>query len=42
MTVAIIRLHIEPLKKGGYVGTSPDAQGLVAEGRTITETMEMA
>jgi len=37
-----IRLHIEPLKEGGYVATSPDVPGLVAEGRSITETVEIA
>ncbi len=37
-----IRLHIEPLREGGYVATSPDVPGLVAEGRSITETAEIA
>lgn len=37
-----IRLHIEPLDKGGYVATSPDVSGLVAQGRTIEETTEIA
>jgi len=39
---ATIRLHIEPLAEGGYVATSPDVPGLVAEGRSITETVETA
>ncbi len=39
---AAIRLHIEPLKEGGYVATSPDVPGLVAEGRSITEAVEIA
>jgi len=39
---ATIRLHIEPLKEGGYVATSPDVPGLVAEGRSITEAVEIA
>ena len=39
---ATIRLHIEPLTEGGYVATSVDVPGLVAEGRTITETVEIA
>ncbi len=38
----MIRLHIETLKEGGYVATSPDVPGLVAEGRSITETVEIA
>ncbi|MBM4032398.1 MAG: type II toxin-antitoxin system HicB family antitoxin [Planctomycetes bacterium] len=37
-----MRLHIEPLREGGYVATSPDVPGLVAEGRSITETVEIA
>jgi predicted RNase H-like HicB family nuclease len=39
---AAIRLHIEPLKEGGYLATSPDVPGLVAEGRSITEAVEIA
>jgi predicted RNase H-like HicB family nuclease len=39
---ATIRLHIEPLNEGGYVATSPDVPGLVAEGRSITEAVEIA
>ena len=37
-----IRLHIEPLEEGGYVATSPDVPGLVAQGRTVVETTEIA
>ena len=37
-----IRLHVEALAEGGYVATSPDVPGLVAEGRSITETVEIA
>jgi antitoxin HicB len=39
---AAIRLRIEPLAEGGYVATSPDVPGLVAEGRSISETVEIA
>ncbi len=39
---ATIRLHIEPLDEGGYVATSLDVPGLVAEGRSITEAVEIA
>lgn len=39
---ATIRLHIEPLPEGGYVATSRDVPGLVAEGRSITEAVEIA
>jgi len=38
----MIRLKFEPLDEGGYVATSPDLQGLVAQGATIAETMEIA
>jgi predicted RNase H-like HicB family nuclease len=37
-----IRLHIEELAGGGFLATSPDVPGLVAEGRSITETVEIA
>lgn len=37
-----IRLHIEPLVEGGYVATSRDVPGLVAEGRSLTEAVEIA
>ncbi|MGH9430809.1 MAG: type II toxin-antitoxin system HicB family antitoxin [Terriglobia bacterium] len=37
-----IRLHIEPLTDGGFVATSVDVPGLVAEGRSITECVEIA
>jgi predicted RNase H-like HicB family nuclease len=39
---ATIRLHIEALDEGGYVVTSPDVPGLVAEGRSVTEAVEIA
>ena len=42
MDEVTIRLHIEPLEEGGYVATSPDVPGLVAEGRTVTEATEIA
>jgi antitoxin HicB len=42
MQEATIRLHVEPLKEGGFLATSPDVQGLVAEGRTMTEAVEIA
>ncbi len=37
-----IRLHIEPLDEGGFLATSPDVPGLVAEGRSILEVTEIA
>ena len=37
-----VRLHIEALREGGYLATSPDVPGLVAEGRSIAEATEIA
>jgi predicted RNase H-like HicB family nuclease len=37
-----IRLRIESLDEGGYLATSPDVPGLVAEGRSVTEAVEIA
>ncbi|MCE9589252.1 MAG: type II toxin-antitoxin system HicB family antitoxin [Planctomycetes bacterium] len=37
-----IHLHIEPLEEGGFVATSRDVPGLVAEGRSVTEAVELA
>ena len=42
MNEASIRLHIELLDEGGFLATSPDIPGLVAEGRSITEATEIA
>ncbi|GAB4548524.1 MAG: hypothetical protein Fur002_25390 [Anaerolineales bacterium] len=38
----IVRIHIEKLPEGVYLATSDDIQGLVAQGKTITETLEIA
>jgi predicted RNase H-like HicB family nuclease len=38
----VINLHIEKLPEGVYLATSEDVQGLIAQGRTITETIEIA
>ncbi len=38
----IINIHIEMLPEGSYLATSEDIQGLVAQGRTVTETIEIA
>ena len=37
-----LNLHIEMVETGQYVATSPDVPGLVAQGRTIRETIEIA
>ena len=38
----IINIHVEKLPEGVYLATSDDIQGLVAQGRTIWETLEIA
>lgn len=42
MSESAIRLQIEPLEEGGFVATSPDVPGLVAQGRTVVEATEIA
>ncbi len=41
MEVAI-RIHMEWLPEGVYLATSDELPGLVAQGRTIAETLEIA
>ena len=38
----IVNLHIEKLPEGVYLATSDEVPGLVAQGRTVTETLEIA
>lgn len=38
----MIKLHIEYLPEGVYLATSDEVQGLVAQGRTVWETLEIA
>ena len=38
----VIEIHIEKLPEGVYLATSNAVQGLVAQGRTIQETLEIA
>lgn len=38
----IVNIHIEKLPEGMYLATSEDVQGLIAQGRTVTETLEIA
>ncbi len=38
----VINLHIEKLPEGVYLATSDSIQGLIAQGRTIAETIEIA
>lgn len=42
MNESAIRLRIEPLDEGGFLATSPDVPGLVAEGRSVIEAVEIA
>ena len=38
----IVKVHLEKLPEGYYLATSDDVQGLVAQGRTMSETLEIA
>jgi predicted RNase H-like HicB family nuclease len=38
----IINIHIDKLPEGIYLATSEDVPGLVAQGRTATEALEIA
>nr|VFJ59299.1 MAG: hypothetical protein BECKDK2373C_GA0170839_10715 [Candidatus Kentron sp. DK]VFJ59347.1 MAG: hypothetical protein BECKDK2373C_GA0170839_107113 [Candidatus Kentron sp. DK] len=38
----VLNIHIEKLPEGVYLATSDSLQGLVAQGRTIAETLEIA
>lgn len=37
-----IRVHIEQLPEGEFLATSDELNGLVAQGRTVAETLEIA
>jgi len=39
---SIVHIHVEKLPEGVYLATSEDVPGLVAQGRTVTETLEIA
>lgn len=38
----VIDLHIEKLPEGFYLATSDSIQDLIAQGRTVAETIEIA
>jgi predicted RNase H-like HicB family nuclease len=38
----LLAIRLEQLAEGGYLATSDDLPGLVAQGRTIAETLEIA
>ncbi len=42
MSEYLIPISIEPLEEGGYLATSSVLQGLIAQGRTVAETLEIA
>ncbi len=42
MSEILLNIHIEPLEEGGYLATSADLNGLIAQGRTVAETLEIA
>jgi predicted RNase H-like HicB family nuclease len=42
MSELILSITIETLEEGGYLATSDDLQGLIAQGRTMAETIEIA
>jgi predicted RNase H-like HicB family nuclease len=42
MSEIMISLQIEPLEEGGYLATSEELQGFLAQGRTVAETIEIA
>lgn len=37
-----IRIHVEKLPEGMYLATSEELAGLVAQGRTVAEALEIA
>ena len=42
MNELFLNLDIEPLERGGFLATSEELPGLVAQGRTMAETLEIA
>lgn len=42
MSESCVVLHVERLPEGGYLAISEAIQGLVAQGRTAAETLEIA
>ena len=42
MKEIFLGIHLEPLPEGGFLATSEDLPGLVAQGRTAAETLEIA
>lgn len=42
MKEVLLSIHIEELPEGGFLATSDELPGLVAQGRTVSETLEIA
>jgi len=42
MTERLVEIEVQKLPEGGYLATSPVLRGLVAQGRTLAETLEIA
>jgi len=42
MVARTINIHIEELPEGFYLVTSDEVQGLVAQGKTVAEALEIA
>ncbi|MEA1901752.1 MAG: type II toxin-antitoxin system HicB family antitoxin [Thermodesulfobacteriota bacterium] len=38
----VVNIHVKKLPEGVYLATSDDVPGLVAQGRTVTEALEIA
>lgn len=41
-TEIVLNVKLEALPEGGFLATSPDLPGLVVQGRTRAETLELA
>jgi len=42
MKEIFLEIYLEPLSEGGFLATSEELPGLVAQGRTAAETLEIA
>ncbi len=42
MKEVLLAVHLEALPEGGFLATSDELPGLVAQGRTVAETLEIA
>jgi predicted RNase H-like HicB family nuclease len=42
MAERLVDVDVQRLPEGGYLATSPVLKGLVAQGRTLAETLEIA